>query len=79
MNDTLKYLGEVFRDKFFSEQILEIIKGVEAYNMPHLPEVCACAIKNSFANPVESQRVIDSYFKMLSGKSEFKKTEDMPF
>ena len=79
MNDTLKYLGEVFRDKFFSDQILNIIKGVELYCMPHMPDVCACAISNTFANPDEAKRVIDSYFKMLKEKSGHTITQDMPF
>lgn len=80
MNDALKYLGDVFRERFFSEEILEIVKGLELYSMPHLPEVCATAIAYSFSNPEESRRIVDSYFKRLFDKSWNKETTaDMPF
>lgn len=79
INDTLKCLCDVFREKFFSEDILLIIKGLELYSMPHLPEVCATAISHSFSDPSESQRIVDSYFDYLSEKHGNKIIGDMPF
>lgn len=79
MKDTLKYLCEVFQERFFSEDILSIIKGLERYSMPHLPDVCATAISHSLASPLEAQRIVDSYFEYLMEKHGSKVTADMPF
>jgi hypothetical protein len=79
MNDTLKYLCDVFRERFFSEDILVIIKGLEQYSMPHMPDVCATAISHSFSDPEESQRIVDLYFEYLLAKNGSKFTAEMPF
>jgi hypothetical protein len=79
MKEALKYLCDVFQERFFSDEILMIIKGLEQYSMPHVPGVCASVISFSLYDQSESIRIVDSYFEYLKRKHGGEKTADMPF